>query len=121
MAEALTRIHGKGVVSAWSIGARPSGKVNEHAIAAMKEIGYDLSRHWSKSLDDVPDIEYDLVVTMGCGVECPYVHARERQDWGIPDPQDSEPEQFRAVRDVIEQKVLALVERIGIPHKLDVL
>jgi protein-tyrosine-phosphatase len=75
----------------------------------MREVGYDLTRHRSRSLAAVPDVEYDVAVTMGCGDECPLVRAGRREDWGIPDPKEMPPEQFRAVRDLIEQKVKALL------------
>ena len=71
MAEAFGNIHGKGIIRSYSSGSRPSGIVNEKAIAAMEDIGYDLTAHISKSLDDIPQVEYDYVVTMGCGDECP--------------------------------------------------
>ena len=105
MAEAFARIHGGESVEAYSAGSRPSGTINPKAIAAMKEIGYDLTRHRSKSLTEIPDIEFDFVATMGCGDECPFVRARRREDWDIPDPKDLPPEEFRAVRDLIESKV----------------
>src|SRR5438046_4667436 len=72
MAEAFARIHGGDAVDAYSAGSRPSGVVKPKAVAAMRERGYDLSTHRSKSLDDFPQIEYDLVVTMGCGDACPF-------------------------------------------------
>jgi protein-tyrosine-phosphatase len=75
----------------------------------MKELGYDLSVHDSKSLDDIPDVEYDAVVTMGCGDACPFVKAKRREDWQIPDPKHLEPEEFRKVRDLIRDKVGALI------------
>jgi protein-tyrosine-phosphatase len=109
MAEALARMHGQGRIEASSAGSRPSGKVNPKAVAAMKEVGYDLSAHRSKSLTDLAGQEFDIVVTMGCGDECPFVRAKERQDWQIPDPREMPPEQFRAVRDLIEEKVRALI------------
>jgi arsenate reductase (thioredoxin) len=65
MAEAFARIHGGDHVVAYSAGSRPSGKINPKAIAAMKDLGYDLSRHGSKSLQEIPDLTYDAVVTMG--------------------------------------------------------
>jgi arsenate reductase (thioredoxin) len=92
--------------------ARPSGAVNPKAIAAMKELGYDLTRHESKSLDQLPDMEYDVAVTMGCGDACPMVRAKRREEWNIPDPRDLPPEQFRAVCDQIGQRVRALVESL---------
>lgn len=113
MAEAFAKIHGKGTVEAYSSGSRPSGKVNPEAIEAMKELGYDLTTHSSKSLEEIPDVEYDFVATMGCGDECPFVRAKRREDWQIPDPKHLEPEEFRKVRDLIEQKVKEMLEKIG--------
>jgi protein-tyrosine-phosphatase len=110
IAEAFARIHGVGRIEAHSAGSRPSGQVNPRAIASMAELGYDLTRHESKSLEQVPDREYDVPVTMGCGDECPLVRARRREDWGIPDPKTLPPDQFRDVRRRIEQKVLELLQ-----------
>ena len=109
MAEAFARIHGGAGVEAWSAGSRPSGRVNPKAIAAMRERGYDLAAHASKSLEDVPPGEFDAVVTMGCGDACPHVPAKHRYDWQIPDPRDMDPEAFRGVRDLIESQVRALL------------
>lgn len=109
MSQAFARLLGGDAVDAYSAGSRPSGIVNPRAIASMKELGYDLSRHDSKSLDDIPDVEYDAVVTMGCGDACPFVKARRREDWRIPDPKHLEPEEFRKVRDLIRDKVGALI------------
>ena len=105
MAEAFARIYGGDKVEAYSAGSRPSGEINPKAIRTMKEIGYDLSKHRSKSLSEIPDIEFDFAATMGCGDECPFVRATRRQDWDIPDPKELPPEEFRAVRDLIEKRV----------------
>jgi arsenate reductase (thioredoxin) len=112
MAQAYARIHGGSTIEAHSAGSRPSGKINPKAVAAMAELGYDLSAHQSKSLDDVPNGPYDAAVTMGCGDACPLVEARIREDWQIPDPRDMAPEQFRDVRDLIESKVKDLLQRL---------
>lgn len=90
MAEAFARLHGKpNEFEIYSAGSRPSGQVNSKAITSMREINYDLTtRHQSKSLTDVPAVAYDAVVTMGCGDECPFVGAKRREDWNIPDPKD---------------------------------
>jgi arsenate reductase len=109
MAEAFARIHGAETIEAYSAGSRPSGKINPKAIEAMREVGYDLSQHKSKSLSEIPDIEYDFVATMGCGDECPFVRARQREDWDIPDPKEMPPGEFRAVRDLIETRVKELL------------
>ncbi|KER09653.1 MAG: protein tyrosine phosphatase [[Candidatus Thermochlorobacteriaceae] bacterium GBChlB] len=112
MAQAFAQIHGGSDVEAYSAGSRPSGKVNPKAIESMKELGYDLSVHTSKSLDDIPNVEYDFVATMGCGDECPFVRAKIREDWEIPDPKHLEPDQFREVRNLIEQKVKDMLARV---------
>ena len=114
MAEAFARIHGGGRVEAWSAGSRPSGRVNPRAIEAMREIGYDLSTHASKSLDELPPVAFDAVVTMGCGDACPNVAAKRRVDWQIPDPRELPPAEFRAVRDRIEREVEALLAELGV-------
>jgi arsenate reductase len=110
MAQAFAIMHGKEHVRAYSAGSRPSGAINPKAIAAMKELGYDLTAHHSKSLEQIPPIEYDYVVTMGCGDACPLVKAKHRIDWNIPDPRDMNEQAFRKVRDLIEQKVKDLLK-----------
>lgn len=112
MAEAFAIIHGKSIVDAYSSGSRPSGIVNPKAVASMKELGYDLSAHKSISLDEIPGIEYDYAITMGCGDECPSVRAIQREDWGIPDPKHMALDEFAKVRDFIEEKVKDLLSRI---------
>src|SRR5438093_9848704 len=114
MAEAFARMLGADAVEAYSAGSRPSGAVNPKAVEAMREVGYDLSRHQSKSLQDLPQGEYDFVATMGCGDACPLVRARRREDWEIPDPKDLPPEEFRAVRDLIREKVQAVLAELGV-------
>jgi arsenate reductase (thioredoxin) len=105
IAEAFARIHGGENIEAYSAGSQPSGEVNQKAIAAMREVGYDLSKHKSKSLKDIPQVEYDFVATMGCGDACPLVRAKRREDWQIPDPKTLSPADFNEVRDLIQQKV----------------
>ena len=112
MAQAFAIIHGGGRVNAYSAGSRPSGRINPKAIAAMKELGYDLSTHDSKSLDEIPNQVYDYAITMGCGDACPMVNARNREDWNIPDPRDMDETEFRKVRALIESKVRELLQKI---------
>lgn len=114
MAEAFARIHGEGQVEAHSAGSRPSGRVNPRAVEFMRELGYDLTTHGSKSLDQFNGREVEVAVTMGCGDECPLVRAKRREEWQIPDPKEMPPEQYREVRDLIEQKVKELLTSLGI-------
>lgn len=112
MSQAFAKILGGDAVEAYSAGSRPSGIVNPKAIASMAELGYDLSRHDSKSLDDIPDVEYDAVVTMGCGDACPHVRAKLRLDWQIPDPKHMDPDEFRKVRDYIKGQISDLLKSV---------
>ena len=109
MAEAFARMYGGAAVEAYSAGSRPSGRVNPKAVAAMAELGYDLTTHTSKGLDDYNGQEFDAAVTMGCGDACPLVKAKRRIDWQIPDPRDMPPDEFRKVRDLIAEKVKELL------------
>ena len=112
MAEAFARIHGAGKVEAYSAGSRPSGKINPKAVESMKELGYDLTGHTSKGLDQFNGQDFDVAVTMGCGDECPLVLAKRREEWQIPDPKELPPERFREVRDTIEVKVKELLTKL---------
>ena len=110
MSQAFAKIIGGENVEAYSAGSRPSGIVNPKAIAAMKELDYDLSKHESKSLKDVEQFApFDAVVTMGCGDACPWMPAKKFIDWEIPDPKNMEPSEFNKVRDMIRNKVKELL------------
>jgi protein-tyrosine-phosphatase len=114
MSQAFAKILGVAGVEAYSAGSKPSGIVNPKAIAAMKELGYDLSTHDSKSLEEVKAFApFDAVVTMGCGDACPWMPAKQFIDWQIPDPKHMEPAQFNQVRDFIESKVKMLLEELS--------
>lgn len=114
MAEAFARMLGAQHIEAFSAGSRPSGKVNPKAIESMNELGYDLSVHDSKSLEELPEVEFDFVATMGCEDACPMIQARQRADWSIPDPKHLMPDEFRVVRDLIRDKVQATLEELGV-------
>jgi arsenate reductase len=113
MAEAFARIHGGDEVAAYSAGSRPSGQVNPKAVRFMAERGYDLGTHRSKSLDEIAGLEFDAVVTMGCGDSCPWVPAKRREDWVLTDPKHLDDDAYRGVRDEIEARVRALLEAIA--------
>jgi arsenate reductase (thioredoxin) len=112
MAQAFANIYGSDIVNAYSAGSMPSEIVNPKAIESMAKLGYDLGAHHSKSLDDISDMEFEYVITMGCGDACPWVIAKHREDWNIPDPRNMEPIDFDNVRDLIAEKVNDLVKKI---------
>lgn len=110
MAQAFATMLGGQDVQAFSAGSKPSGKINPKAIASMGQLGYDLSKHHSKSLEEVKEhAPFDVVVTMGCGDACPWMPAKKFVDWQIPDPRDMDPDEFAKVRDMIKEKVQHLL------------
>ena len=117
MAEAFARMLGGDHVQALSAGSRPSGRINPKAVEAMKELGYDLTTHASKGLEEFNGTPVDVAVTMGCGDECPLVIAQRREDWQIPDPREMSPDEFRGVRNLIEMKVRELLAALDIPAR----
>ena len=113
MSQAFANIIGSDEVEAYSSGSNPSGKINPKAIAAMKELGYDLTTHHSKSLEEVKQYApFDAVVTMGCGDACPWMPAKKFIDWQIPDPRNMDEKEFRQVRDLIKEKVTELLQQV---------
>ena len=110
MAQAFSKIHGSDIVNAYSAGANPSGKINPTAVEAMKQVGYDLTTHHSKSSHDFGDLNFNYVVSMGCGDACPWVPANHRIDWDIPDPRNMDKGEFLKVRNLIENKVKDLLQ-----------
>ncbi|RDS81375.1 arsenate reductase ArsC [Dyella psychrodurans] len=111
MAEAFAHMYGGDKVEALSAGSAPSGQINPKAIRFMSEVGYDLSKHASKSLDTING-EFDAVVTMGCGDSCPWVPAKRREDWALPDPKHLDDIGYRTVRDEIAGRVKKLLESL---------
>ena len=113
MSQAFAKMLGGENIEAYRSGSRPSGKINPKAVAAMKELDYDLTTHHSKSLEEVKQFApFAAVVTMGCGDACPWMPAKKFIDWQIPDPRDMNEEDFRKVRDVIRNKVQELLREI---------
>lgn len=113
MSQAFAKLLGGDTVEAYSAGSRPSGKINPKAIASMNELGYDLSSHSSKSLEEVKKFApFDVVVTMGCGDACPWMPAKKFVDWDIPDPKEMNENDFRNVRDLIRERVSGLLHTL---------
>jgi len=112
MAQAFAKMF-RDEVGAYSAGSKPSGVINPKAIEAMRELNYDLTKHHSKSLDEVKQYApFDAVITMGCGDACPWMPSKKFIDWQIPDPKNMEPKQFNEVRDLIAEKVKSLLREL---------
>lgn len=111
MAEAFGRILGLNVFESYSAGTEERDKINQDAVRIMKEIGIDMELNQSsKLLSAIPEV--DIVITMGCNVQCPTIPCVHREDWGLDDPSGKSDEEFRNTRDLIKTKVEDLVQRI---------
>ena len=111
MAEGWAKHLGSDVFEAYSAGTDPVEAVNPNAVQVMKEAGVDMSSHRHKLLDEIPE-EVDILITMGCGVVCPYLPNRYKADWGLDDPVGKPIEEFIKVRDIIKEKILELMEKL---------
>ena len=114
MAEALASKHGRGRIRAWSAGSFPLGEIIPPTYEVMREQGISLEGHWSKGLRDVPVEQMQVVVGMGCEVQCPVPAGFKGRviEWNIPDPYGRDMDFFRSVRDLIERQVKALLDSL---------
>lgn len=111
MAEGWANHLGSDVLEVYSAGTEEYPGPKPMALEVMEDLGVDMSYTSSKLLDDIPE-KLDVLVTMGCGVECPYVPTKHREDWGLDDPSGGPKEGFEETRDMIKQKVEELIERV---------
>ena len=113
MAEALFARAADAEHAARSAGSRPAARVHEPAVAALAEVGIDVADRVPRALAR-DDVEWaDVVVTMGCGDECPYVPGKTYRDWDLPDPAGKGVEETRVLRDEIDRRALALVGELA--------
>lgn len=111
MAEAFGQVLGLNVFESYSAGTEQRDCINQDAVRIMKEIGIDMELNQRpKLLEEIPEV--DIVITMGCNVNCPHLPCSHREDWGLEDPSGKSDEAFRYTRDTIKNKVEELVQRI---------
>lgn len=96
-----------------SAGTHPADDVHPNVVAAMREAGIDLSAARPRRLEDDAVREADVVITMGCGDECPFYPGKRYEDWDLPDPASKPVEEVRAIRDDIETRVRALLATLS--------
>jgi arsenate reductase len=106
-----------GQAQAISAGTQPAERVNPVVVEAMREVGIDLEGATPKKLTAELAAGAAMLITMGCGDECPYVPGLERMDWPLPDPRGQSIEGVRPIRDEIERRVRALLSDRQIPLK----
>ena len=97
-----------------SAGTKPGTRVHPEVVEVMKEIGYDLSKATPQLLTEEMARGASLLITMGCGDECPYVPGLRRDDWPLPDPKGQPVARVREIRDGIRDRVTALVQAEGV-------
>ncbi len=112
MAEAFCRELGKDV-ECESAGSRPAAAVQPDAVTVMREAGIDISQARPKGFKDLPNLRYNYLVTMGCGVDCPFLPGVKVVQWEIPDPSGKGTEEFRRARDIIKAEVTKLLSDLG--------
>ena len=112
MAQGYAEAFGKRKLEIYSAGSRPSSQIDPLVIEVMKEKGIDLSNKRPKGLNDLPPIEMDYLVAMGCEETCPAVPARMIIEGEIPDPKGKPIDEVRRIRDVVEAKVKMLLEEV---------
>ena len=112
IAEALGKHLAGDVFESFSAGTEPGARINPDAVCLMKqEYGIDMEQEqYNKPLSQLPEI--DIVITMGCNVQCPFLPCSHREDWGLDDPSGKEDGTFLLVMEQIEEKVLDLKRRI---------
>jgi arsenate reductase (thioredoxin) len=98
---------------AWSGGSEPVSGINPGVLAAMAEVGIDISREFSKPWTDEFVLAADVVITMGCGDACPLLPGKHYEDWELDDPADKTLEEIRPIRDEIRDRVTNLLEELG--------
>jgi arsenate reductase (thioredoxin) len=112
MAAGLVKLRSEGRINVRSAGSAPAGEVNSTVVAAMEEVGVDMSEAFPKPLTDEVVRAADVVITMGCGDACPIYPGKRYEDWTLDDPAGEDLETVRRIRDDIDSRVQKLVEEL---------
>ena len=112
IAEALGKKMASDLFESYSAGTEMKPQINQDAVRLMKELyGIDMEEaQYSKLVSDIPAV--DVVITMGCNVDCPWLPCNHREDWGLEDPTGNDDETFRQVIQQIEHKMIELIQQI---------
>ena len=111
MAEGFAKEYASDLFEVYSAGTKPASEVKPNAVKAMEEIGIDISDQYPKTTEEISS-EMDLLITMGCNVDCPYIPCSYRKDWGLDDPAGKPIEEFRKTREIIKDKIEELIKRV---------
>ena len=113
IAEALGKKLASDVFESYSAGTETKPQINQDAVRLMKQVhGIDMeATHYSKLLSDIPGV--DVVITMGCTVQCPFLPCSHREDWGLDDPTGQSDDVFLQIIKAIEQKIIGLKSQLS--------
>ncbi|MBR9682406.1 MAG: arsenate reductase ArsC [Candidatus Aenigmarchaeota archaeon] len=111
MAEGFMKVLGSDIFDVYSAGTEEYDSPKPMALEVMTDIGINMSHASSKLLTDIPE-KLDILITMGCGVECPFVPTKHREDWGLDDPSGGPKKGFEETRDIIKEKIVDLIARV---------
>ena len=90
------------------------GVINPGVYSAFEGLDYDLKSHYSKGLDELPEVKFDTVVLMGCGEDCPKIKAKKVIEWNVPDPKMLSQEDFDVIRDQIKDQVTGVLSKLEV-------
>ena len=105
---------------AWSGGSQPGDQLNPAAVAAMAEVGIDITGESPKPWTDAVVQACDVIITMGCGDTCPVFPGHRYEEWVLADPAGQAVEAVRPIRDEIERRVRALLGQLGVEPKAEI-
>lgn len=111
MAEGFAKHLGADILESYSAGTEEYPEIKPFAVNVMEEVGISIKDQYPKLIEDIPE-DIDILITMGCGVACPYMPVKHEEDWGLDDPSGGSIEDFRQTRNLIENKVKDLITRI---------
>jgi protein-tyrosine-phosphatase len=117
MAAGLVKLRSQGRIHVRSAGSNPGEEINPNAIAALEELGIDMSEEFPKPLTDEVVRAADVVITMGCGDACPIYPGKRYEDWALDDPADQDLETVRRIRDQLDRRVQTLIDEL-LPREL---
>ncbi len=112
IAEALGKLYGADVFESYSAGTETKPQINQDAVRLIKKIyGINMEKtQKSKLLENIPNV--DIVITMGCNVNCPFLPCEYREDWGLDDPSGESDEEFIKVIKIIDSKIKELIKKL---------
>jgi arsenate reductase len=111
MAEGWAKFMAGDLLEVYSAGTEAYPEVKPKAVKVMEEVGIEMTEHFPKLITDIPE-EVDYLITMGCGVVCPFMPNKHEEDWGLDDPSGGPIEDFRATRDEIKEKMIDFIGRV---------